>query len=160
MPTLSERHFSGGPPNSPGGPPASREQNSCHRCHLAEQLPGKHSWVFIIKSRLSAHGFPKAVAIAPLSGKEPYRPPEQMRCRRAPPDRMDGGSTSCPLEPQPLGPAKPEFVSQPTSHVHWLEWGFSKTVEAARIVVLGLQSAQNHQEDLLTADVQSPSPAS
>ena len=78
---------------------------------------------------------------------------------------MDGGSTSypgrlLPLEPQPLGPAKPELASQPASHVHWLEQGFSKTVEAARIVVLGFRSAQNHQEDLLTADVQSPSPAS
>lgn len=36
------------------------------------------------------------------------------------------------LEPQPLGPAKPEFASLTASYIHWLEQDSSKTREVAK----------------------------
>lgn len=63
-----------------------------------------------------------------------------------------------PLEPQPLGPAKPELASLTASYIHWLEQGSSKTREVTKL--LGLRSTQNHLENLLTIGVWPPAPSS
>lgn len=80
-------------------------------------------------------GFPKAVATAhPLwegillppwadetpQGSLPIGGMEPVPCGPPPtPHRAPRGLL--PLEPQPLGPAKPELASLTASYIHWLE---------------------------------------
>lgn len=123
--------------------PTSIEQTSCYRCHLAWQHPGKPSWVFIIKSRLPKCGFLKAVATVPPLWEGTLLPPwaDEMPQGSLPIGGMEAAPCApfprpqqglLPLEPQPLGPAKPELASLTASYMHWLEQGSSKTREVAK----------------------------